>query len=622
MLLSLKDCQAAFAKAAQPRTITVNRDGESRTVTTPFPSPEDWRDVWIYFIMLDRFNRDDGQPPKNMPYDAPFGGFQGGTYNGVRAQLKYIKELGAGAIWLSPVLKNRQTDPGSYHGYGIQDFLQPEPRFASAPDKADEELRALVDEAHALGLYVIFDIVLNHAGDVFGYKDIGSEAPYREQEYDIEWRDETGRARPDWSDIKNVPEGQRHPDGLVWPEELQRNAFFRCKGMGGEQEGDFCSLKEFVTDFPEQYKEDSENKEHVYESVILFPVRNHLITAYQHAIARYDADGFRIDTLKYIERDFARTFGNAMREYALSIGKKNFFTFGEVYDSEEKIAPFIGRNTNDADGIVGVDAALDFPLFYRLPWVAKGFNPPSDVVDVFQRRKEVEREIMSSHGEAGKYFVTFLDNHDMRQRIRWADSDAPGAFDQQVVLAVALLFGLQGIPCLYYGTEQALCGHGNSDWCVREALWGKSGGGFDRSHRFYKAIQELSRIRAEQPALRYGRLYFRQLSGDGIHFGISPFAPGVLAFSRILNDQEVLVLVNTSTQDEFQGCVLVDWFLNKVGDQLRVLNSPAASAPGPVEIVHSGPMVEIHEVDGRVTNGPARMISVRLKPMEVQILAK
>ena len=71
------------------------------------------------------------------------------------------------------------------------------------------------------------------------------------------------------------------------------------------------------------------------------------------------ADGFRIDTLKFVERDFARIFGNAMREYALSIGKKNFFTFGEVFDNEERIAKFVGRNARDADDIVGVDAALD-----------------------------------------------------------------------------------------------------------------------------------------------------------------------------------------------------------------------------------------------------------------------
>jgi len=75
-------------------------------------------------------------------------------------------------------------------------------------------------------------------------------------------------------------------------------------------------------------------------------VRNALVRAYQYAIAAFDVDGFRIDTLKFIEPDFALVFGNAMREYALSIGKRNFFTFGEVYDSEEQIARFIGRPTS------------------------------------------------------------------------------------------------------------------------------------------------------------------------------------------------------------------------------------------------------------------------------------
>lgn len=372
--------------------------------------------------------------------------------------------------------------------------------------------------------------------------------------------------------------------------------------MGGEQEGDFCSLKELVTGIRD--------------------VRNALILAYQYAIAKYDADGFRIDTLKYVERDFARTFGNAMREYALSIGKKNFFTFGEVYDGEEKINEFVGRNTNDPDDIVGVDAALDFPLFYKLPSVAKGFAAPSEVVGVFEHRRKIQRNTLSSHGDASRYFVTFLDNHDMKERIRHADGDRPDAFDQQVVLAVALLFGLQGIPCLYYGTEQGLHGHGDKDWHVREALWGKPGGGFDRNHRFYKTIQELSRIRVEQPALRYGRLYFRPISGDGIHFGVSPYKGGVLAFSRILNNREVLVVANASTQQEFQGKVLVDWFLNKDGEQFHVLNNYATFVPGKVETLHSNQGAEIHEVGGAVTNGPARMISVRLKPMEVQILAK
>ncbi len=589
-MLSLTDpaVQAAFAQA--------------RT-STPFPSPQDWRDVWIYFLMIDRFNRSDGQPPISLPFDKQFGRYQGGTFNGVRAQLQYIKNLGARAIWLSPVLKNRLSDDNSYHGYGIQDFLQAEPRFASARGQEDAELRALVDEAHALGLYVIFDIVLNHAGDVFAYHNFGAAAPASETDLPIEWRDATGAARPDFPIIDNIPAVDREADGLVWPAELQHNSFFRRRGKGGEAGGDFESLKEFVTDV----------------SVgAIRPARNALILAYQYAIARYDADGFRIDTLKFIERDFARVFGNAMREYALSIGKKNFFTFGEVFDNENRIAEFIGRNTldTDADEMVGVDAALDFPLFFRLPGVAKGFVPPSEVNQVYRQRKEIERHVLTSHGEAGKFFVTFLDNHDMKERFRPAATDADDVFDPQVVLAIALLFGLQGIPCLYYGTEQGLHGRGNSDQNVREALWGKTNA-FDVNHRFYQSIRTLSAIRDAQPALRYGRQYFRPISGDGIHFGVSPFAPGVLAFSRILNDTEVLVVANASTQSAFQGDVIIDLFLHADGDVFRILNKPGAFADGPAETRFG---LSINEADGTFATGPARTLPVNLQPMEVQIL--
>ena len=248
MLLSLNDplLQSTFDQAAKRTTRVVKVGAESRTITVPFPSPEDWRDVWIYFLMLDRFNRADGKPPASMPYDKPFGEFQGGTFNGVKAQLDYIKGLGAGAIWLSPVLKNHQSDQNTFHGYGIQDFLRPEPRFGSAPGKEEDELRALVDEAHARGLYVIFDIVLNHAGDVFGYKGFGSSAPGSSEIRPIEWRDERGQARSDFPIIENLPAAQRRPDALIWPAELQHNSFFRCKGKGGEGGGDFESLKDCI----------------------------------------------------------------------------------------------------------------------------------------------------------------------------------------------------------------------------------------------------------------------------------------------------------------------------------------------------------------------------------------
>jgi hypothetical protein len=155
-----------------------------------------------------------------------------------------------------------------------------------------------------------------------------------------------GQPRAEWTDIGN-PAPSR--DTGVWPVELQRNEYFRRRGSfepgGDAAAGDFDRLKELVTEYR-------------IPGPGIYPVRNALIRAYQYLIGKFDLDGYRIDTLQYVEPDCARVFGNAMREYALSIGKKNFLTFGEVWqdDDEARIAEFIGRNTT-RPGFIGVDAS-------------------------------------------------------------------------------------------------------------------------------------------------------------------------------------------------------------------------------------------------------------------------
>lgn len=598
--------------ARTARSVAVQVGTREVVVPSPFPSPADWRDVWIYFLLVDRFAHP-LDPPRLQPWDNAHGSFQGGNLPGVQAHLDDLADLGVGAIWLSPVLWNPQWDDGAYHGYGIQDFLTVDPRFTSNPQAARDdpslgaaELRTLVDAAHARGIYVILDVVLNHTGDLFEYQGHGSKARFRPEPYDILWRGPDGVARAEWSEHPEAP-----PRGAgVTPAELRHNRHFRRQGNffdggTGEVAGDFEALKELVT--------------HV-EVDGRVPVRDALITAYQHLIATFDVDGFRIDTLKYVERDFARAFGNAMREYALSIGKKNFFTFGEVYDDEEKIAHFIGRHATEAADIVGVDAALDFPLFYRLPSVAKGLASPTTVVEVFSHRKQVQRGVVSSHGDASRYFVTFLDNHDLHARFRHEDPADPRRFDPQVTLALTCLMTRQGIPCVYYGTEAGLHGAGHIDWAVREALWG-SPDAFDGDHPIAGACRALSNLRATQPALRYGRQYFRPLSGDGSAFGLSPFPGGVLAWSRILNDIEVIVVANTNTGSAWSGEVIVDRHLHPQGAKLNVLYSNRADtvAPQPVRF-HGAGTVTVQEVDGSAGHGPLHAVPVTLAPMESQVL--
>jgi glycosidase len=349
----------AVTEAGEPRSVNVQVGQQATTISKPFQSPTDWRDLWIYFLMVDRFNNPQSTP-NHQPFDGEHDVFQGGKIVGIRQELDYLQNLGVGAIWLSPVVKNCQFENTTYHGYGFQDFLRIDPRWASDPEAAranprlvEQELQGLIDEVHARGMYVIFDVVLNHVGNVFEYNGIGDTAPFRSDPYPIRWHDEHGN--PSFSDFEQAPVNLQD-DAAVWPKELQRNNLFRRKGKGGEAEGDFESLKELVTGFAENTAFGPS-----------FAVRKTLIRAHEYLMAKFDLDGFRIDTLKFIEPAFARTFGNAMREFALSIGKRNFLTFGEVFDNEEKITRFIGRNAVEADEPIGVDAALDFPLFFKLP---------------------------------------------------------------------------------------------------------------------------------------------------------------------------------------------------------------------------------------------------------------
>jgi glycosidase len=241
-----------------------------------FPSPRDWRDVFVYFLLVDRFDDNRRGVPAYNPASAPRGRdsqqgkvFQGGNLKGILRRLNYIKGLGANAIWLSPVFKNRQEQADTYHGYGIQDFLAIDPRFGTL-----EDLQKLVKEAHARGLYVILDIILNHTGDNWAYP---GDYPYYYSK-----QERTAFPFGFWRTAE--PTSRFGSDDAVWPEELQRPECYKRRGQitnwDDPQEaidGDFLSLKELDITRPD--------------------VVNALITAYKYWIALTDIDGFRIDTV-------------------------------------------------------------------------------------------------------------------------------------------------------------------------------------------------------------------------------------------------------------------------------------------------------------------------------------
>jgi len=623
--------------AAQRSTTSVTVDGKQVQIQSPFPSPPDWRDCWIYFLMTDRFNNPN-QAPK-APWDQKFNFRQGGTFEGVRQQLPYLQQLGVGAIWISPVVKNSKPEQSgfeyTYPGYNAQDFLNIDERFASDGTRAtaERELAALVDEAHARGIYVVLDIVLNHAGRVFDYvygggvtssfTDAGLLNDPSRPEPAIQWINGLGSPQSNWQDNLPAP-ATLSPDDAVWPTDLQRKEFFRRRGNKvsdtpgprGYVPGDFGTMRQLVV----EYDAGVPGQEALREKYGPSPVLSILITAYQYLIAKYDFDAFRIDTVKYIRPDKVETFGNAIREFALSIGKASFFTFGEIYDSEDEINQFIGRNSGDTEGF-GLDAALDFPLFYKLPGAAKASIGVEQIRQVFEKRKAVEKDLISSHGEAGRYFVSFLDNHDQNRRF-----NDPGTPASQITLGLAVLFALQGIPCVYYGTEQGLQGTNDgaglatldSNESVREALWGKKPKAFDTTNAFFTDLLAIAQLRAAEPALRYGRLYFRPVAGNNTDFGPSSGPGGVLAFSRILGQREILIVANTSFNQPFSGSVLVDYDLHAAGERYTIQYSNRGTSGNATVGVNSG---RIFNDSGNATSMTIASIPCKLAPMEVQILA-
>ncbi|MDD4881906.1 MAG: alpha-amylase family glycosyl hydrolase, partial [Gallionellaceae bacterium] len=243
------------------------------------PSPAAWEDQVLYFLMLDRFSdgreqgyRDnDGNPVATgatplfrFPDDAYAADravwadagdeWLGGTLMGLASKIGYLKRLGVTTLWVSPVFKQVASDEHSYHGYGIQNFLDVDPHFGSRQDLID-----LVDTAHAHGIRVILDIILNHAGNVFGYQfnpdrypdgHGGMDPRWDGAAYPVAgWRNAQGEANIPYTTVD--PGSSAWPDDAVWPAEMQAGATFTAKGRINSWdydpeyvEGDFVTLKD------------------------------------------------------------------------------------------------------------------------------------------------------------------------------------------------------------------------------------------------------------------------------------------------------------------------------------------------------------------------------------------
>src|SRR5947209_3905805 len=145
---------------------------------TPIPGKpyfnlvREWREEFIYFLMLDRFHDDQTRSPVlqsgRVNGIRTANDFFGGKIKGITKHLDYIAGLGCTAIWISPIFEN---NPKAYHGYNINNYLGVDPHFGTEQDVID-----LVEAAHsfkkagrAFPMRIILDVVINHSGDNWEY---------------------------------------------------------------------------------------------------------------------------------------------------------------------------------------------------------------------------------------------------------------------------------------------------------------------------------------------------------------------------------------------------------------------------------------------------------------------
>jgi alpha-amylase len=164
---------AVAAAVVPPAAAGHGRDGAQHSLRAPLTGES------FYFVMADRFeNGSTANDLGGLPADGLVSGsdptargfYHGGDLKGLLERIDYIKGVGTTAIWLTPSFKNKavQLEDGpsaGYHGYWITDFTQIDPHLGS-----NQDLRALVEAAHARGMKVYFDIITNHTADVIDYR--------------------------------------------------------------------------------------------------------------------------------------------------------------------------------------------------------------------------------------------------------------------------------------------------------------------------------------------------------------------------------------------------------------------------------------------------------------------
>ncbi len=492
-------------------------------------SPRDYRSRTIYFLITDRFHAHEPYRPyvdpkypdatntvdcfvENCTSDTEFRKYWGGDIPGVIQKLDYLNDLGASALWLTPLMENVRAYVGGtgygtgYHGYWVQNYYRVNAHFGDWND-----VTQLSDQLHLNGMRYIQDITLNHSNPkdnhVYGRLFESSTAG---QVFIKSYHDDFDPAT-----------GTRY-----------------YKHYQGDQR---CQDAKNTPDYNWSYWQ-------LHHCLLAdlsgYDQRNPQMAEYLLGAGKtwidHGVDDFRMDAVKFPFPEFIATFTRTMREHLASLDRPVPYFVGE----------WSNGGVGDAKSIRFADNykffgtnILDFKLSLALNrFIGGDLEYVTEKINAFDLDNFLHQRMQAFDGR-DSWQGTFIDNHDQMRtmvRLRKLGLTDENEQEERMDLATVLLMTVRGIPIIYYGDEQYLADYNDQHSTLPEYVNSDNDDPFNRpgmkqwdeNTPAFKIIRTLAKLRKESRAISEGSYRTVYVDND------------ILMFERVYQGQIVLVAVN------------------------------------------------------------------------------
>lgn len=348
-----------------------------------------------------------------------------------------------------------------------------------------DKLKELVSKAHQKGLKVIVDLVVNHTGQL---------DPWVNDPKYADWYHE-------YSDINDYNEQTQVENG-------------------------------WLAGLPDLNQENPE-------------VKSYLISMAKWWIKETGIDGYRLDTVKHVPKDFWQDFSKAIKK-----DYPDFYLLGEVYSGD---TDYVADYQN-----YGIDGLLDFPSYYAINDVFKDDKIASKLSDIIIKEGSSykDRSLMG----------TFIDNHDVPR----FESQIYTLKSERLESALTFMMTYTGIPVMYYGTEIGM--EGGSDPDNRRNME------FDAKSPITDYVKKLTSIRKENKALT---------SGD---IQVVKSEDNFLCYSRTYENNIIITAFNTLDKEQKLNFNLPDKLNIKSGYLKNLITLKSTKIKGGKITLNMSPM--------------------------------